>query len=195
MKNLTLYEMIFQFVLLGLAVYHIFKKEIKIVKSIGVVLVISFLPACLSSIFQIFTDDFSRLTFAAVIFMSMYLGSSLKFYDKYRWWDRSLHFLSGASFLGFGMALAGSKMEITKAGLLLFGFTFSITMHVFWEVLEYLCDCITHSNAQRWQKIHDSHNHISTKAIQPAGLVDTMNDTICCICGSILAMLCWGWIL
>jgi hypothetical protein len=123
--------------------------------------------------------------------MALYLGSSFSFYDKYKWWDRSIHFLSGVSFVGIGIAITNKNSEMGKWFILLFSFTFSITLHVFWEVLEYISDCLSHGNAQRWQMIHSSKNHISEKAIQPAGLVDTMNDFICCIFGSGVAIAVW----
>ncbi len=195
MKNLTLYEEVFQYVLLVLAIWHLYKRDWKKIKAVAAVLILSFVPAAMSALFQMHTDMFSRIIYLAVLLMSLYLGSTLKFYDKYKWWDRSVHFLSGVCFFGFGMAVAASHSGITKMGVLLFGFTFSVTLHVFWEVSEYLCDCIMHSNAQRWQKINASNNHISATAIQPAGLVDTMNDLICCLCGSVLTILIWWLIL
>lgn len=130
-----------------------------------------------------------------VLLMALYLGSSIGYYERYKWWDRAVHFLSGIGFLGFGIAIANTNYSITKLYALLFGFTFSISLHVFWEVLEYISDCISHGNAQRWQKIHPSNNHVSEKAIQPAGLVDTMNDTICCIIGSCIGIIIWWFIL
>lgn len=192
MKNTMIYEMIFRFMLLIPAAYHIYKRQYKVLKSLAAVLVLSFLPAACSVFFQITIDTFSRLIYDFVLFMAMYLGSSRKYYDKYSWWDRIVHFLSGLGFVGFGTALAASHFNAVIFGILLFGFTFSITLHVFWEVLEYLTDCITHSNAQRWQKIHNSINHQPEAAIQPPGLVDTMNDLICCLIGAVLATAFWA---
>jgi len=195
MKLLSLCEIIFRCALFALAVYHVFKKEFKIMKSVILVFVLSFLPEFLDGVFHIRIDGFSIFVYLIILFMALYLGSSLLFYDKYKWWDRAIHFLSGVAFVGFGIALTGTSSGVTKYVILLFGFTFSITLHVIWEVLEYITDCITHSNAQRWQKIHTSHNHVSEKALQPAGLVDTMNDAICCITGAVLSILVWWFII
>jgi hypothetical protein len=181
--------------ILVLAVYHIFKREWKQIKSALLVLVLSFLPACLNVLFEIKLDIVSSILYYAILFMTLYLGSSIHFYDKFSWWDRLVHFLSGVAFVGFGIALTFKSPGTIRPGILLFSFTFSITLHVFWEVLEYVSDCMTHGNAQRWQKRHDSNNHVSENAIQPAGLVDTMNDLICCIVGATLAVFVWWFLL
>jgi hypothetical protein len=194
MKLLSLCEIIFRCALFALVVYHIFKREFKIMKSVILVFVLSFLPELLDAVFHIRIDGFSIFVYLIILFMALYLGSSLLFYDKYKWWDRTIHFLSGVAFVGFGIALTGTNSGVIKYVILLFGFTFSITLHLIWEVLEYITDCITHSNAQRWQKVHTSHNHVSEKALQPAGLVDTMNDAICCITGAGLSILVW-WLI
>jgi hypothetical protein len=127
--------------------------------------------------------------------MSLYFGGSLKFYDKFKWWDRAIHFLSGVGFVGFGIAIVRIDSGVIKWIILLFGFSFSVTLHVFWELLEYINDCVTHANAQRWQKIHNSNNHVSKNAVQPAGLVDTMNDIICCLVGATLSVIVWWFVI
>jgi hypothetical protein len=195
MKLLTFYEIIFQCVLILLALYYVFKHEYKIIKSVAMMFVLSFLPALSNALFRIKIDTLSILIYFVILFMAMYLGSGLKFYDKYKWWDRIIHFLSGAGFVGFGIAIAGLNPGVSKWGLIFFGTTFSITLHVIWEVLEYISDCLTHGDAQRWQKVNPTINHVSEKAIQPAGLVDTMNDFICCIAGTVIAIIFWSFVL
>lgn len=184
-------RIIFQAILLALAAFHFFKHQYKEMKAALVTFILSFLTVLLDKLVHVNVDAFSSFLYFVIIFMALYLGSSLRFYDRYKWWDRTIHLLSGASFTGFGIAIAGNNPGTTKWLALLFSFSFSITLHMFWEVLEYLSDCITHKNAQRWQKVNDSVNHVSDKAIQPAGLVDTMNDSICCMIGTILAVIAW----
>lgn len=194
MKIPVFYELIFACIAAVTAVYHISRREFKTAGSAALVMVLSFLPVGLKTLFHINVDTVSRFVYLIILCMALYLGSSLRFYDKYRWWDRVLHFLSGVGFVGFGTAIAGLSPGITKILLLSFGFTFSVTLHVFWEVLEYLADCCFHSNAQRWQVIHDSNNHMPEQAVQPAGLVDTMNDMICCLIGAALVFIVRWWI-
>lgn len=195
MNFTDVYEIIFRCILIIIGIYHIFKLQFKVVVSVVMIFVLSYLSFFLNKIFHISIDPFSNLIYLIIIFMALYLGSSIKFYDKYKNWDRYIHALSGIGFVGFGIAIAYRDSGIRIFSALLLGFTFSITIHVFWEVIEYISDCFFHSNAQRWQANHNSINHVSPKAIQPAGLVDTMNDTICCIIGSVLAVIVWWFLL
>lgn len=186
-------RLIFQAILLVIAVYHIIKHQYKEMKAVLTALLLSFLPVLLDKLVHINVDAVSAFLFYMILIMSLYFGSSLGFYDRFKWWDRLVHFLSGAAFIGFGIAIADNSVGVSNWLALLFSFTFSVALHVFWEVLEYVSDCITRGNAQRWQFINTAVNHVSAKAIQPAGLVDTMNDFICCITGSVLAVIVW-WI-
>ncbi len=195
MNFTDIYEIIFRCILIAFGIYHIFKRQIKIVATVVMIYVLSYLSFFINKLFDIKIDTLSNLIYLIILLMAMYLGSSLKFYDKYKNWDRYIHTLSGVGFVGFGIAIARSNNGINKFSILLLGFTFSVTIHMFWEVLEYLTDCLAHSNAQRWQKNHNSVNHVSPNAIQPAGLVDTMNDTICCMIGAGLAMIGWWFTL
>jgi hypothetical protein len=195
MKNENILELIFGGVLAIMALIHIYTHSWKHLKAALLVILLSFLPTCLNSFFHIKVDTFSGILYYAILFMTLYLGSSSHYYDKYSWWDRLVHFLSGVSFVGFGIAIAALNPAILRGGILLFSYTFSITLHAIWEIMEYSTDCLTHGNVQRWQKRHDSNNHVSEKAIQPAGLVDTMNDLICCMSGAGLAIVVWWFTL
>jgi hypothetical protein len=200
MKLMYLLQIIFRCFLLALAVYHGAKREARFMKSALLVFAMTFLPALIHVILRVEIDSFSILIYLVILFMTLYLGGSLGYYDRFSWWDRITHFLSGAAFVGFGIATIRAGSDITKILVILFGFNFSITLHVFWEVLEYVSDCVLHGNAQRWQKFHINKNHVSNihlseKAIQPAGLVDTMNDFNCCIVGAVLASAVWWFFL
>jgi hypothetical protein len=200
MNILSSIEFAYRCFLLALAVYHMLKHNSRLMKSILLVFALTFLPALIKFILNVEIDPFSILIYLAIIFMTLYLGGSYGYYEKFSWWDRITHFLSGVAFVGFGIATIRAGSEIYKVLILLFGFNFSVTLHVFWEVLEYISDCVLHGNAQRWQKMHVnknhvSINHVSPKAIQPAGLVDTMNDFNCCIAGAALATIIWWFIL
>ena len=195
MNFVDIYNIVFRCILIGIVIYHVFKRQLKVASSVVMVFVLSYLSLFLDKLFQIIVDPISNFLYLIILFMALYLGSSLKFYDKYKNWDRYIHSLSGIAFVGFGIATVYNDSGIRKFSALLLGFTFSVTIHVFWEILEYIIDCLFQGNAQRWQKNHNSINHVSPKAIQPAGLVDTMNDLSCCVIGSGLATIIWLFIL
>jgi len=182
-------------VLIVLSIYHIYKRDFKLLISTGAVFILTFLLWFLDKVFAIRLDLFGGVLYIAIIFMTIYLGSALKFYDKYAWWDRLIHALSGIALVSFGVAVSRKAENLSSLYILFFSFTFSISLHVVWEVLEYIFDCIFHMDNQRWQKVNASNNHVSESAVQPAGLVDTMNDTILCIVGTAIACLVWWFIL
>lgn len=195
MNIMKLFQLVFRCLSIAIALYYLIKQKYKIMGSLILVFTLSFLPEVSDWLMGIVIDPISAIIYLIILFMALYLGSCLGYYDRYWWWDRTIHFLSGVGFTGLGAAIVKTNADFKKAIILLFGFTFSVTLHVIWEVLEYISDCLTHGNAQRWQKIHASVNHVSEKAIQPAGLVDTMNDTICCMIGAGLASIIWWFIL
>lgn len=195
MHILYLFQLVFRCLLIALVLYYLIKKKYKIIGSLILVFVLSYLPDMSDRFLGIIIDPYSSIIYLIVLYMALYLGSTLGYYDRYWWWDRAIHFLSGAGFTGFGAAIIEVNPDLKKLIFLLFGFTFSVTLHVIWEVLEYVSDCLTHGNAQRWQKIHASVIHMPENAIQPAGLVDTMNDTICCMTGAGIATIIWWLIL
>ena len=130
-----------------------------------------------------------------IAFMAAYLGSKQKFYDKFAWWDRLIHFLSGILFVSFGVALSCGLMGLNRFHILLFSLALSISLHVVWEIGEYAIDSLFKTNNQRWQKRSSAILHTPATAIQPAGLVDTMNDTIVCVIGSLFACVVWLFVL
>lgn len=195
MNILYLFQFVFRCLAVAYAFFYLLKQKYKIMGSLILVLALSFLPELSDWFMGIVIDPFSIIIYLIVLYMALFLGSSLGYYDRYSWWDRTIHLLSGVGFFGFGAAIIKTNADSKKAVILLFNFSFSVTLHVIWEVLEYISDCLSHGNAQRWQKIHPSVNHVSEKALQPAGLVDTMNDTICCIVGAAASAAVWWFFL
>ena len=77
--------------------------------------------------------------------------------------------------------------------MLIFAFMFSITVHVFWELFEFICDQIFNSNMQRWYfdpNMPDTFGRIITE--RTPGIIDTMTDFIANISGAVL--MCIGYL-
>ena len=194
MNFLDLYMYLIKGILLILLVVHIWKKDFKAVKAIIVAFVLTFLFSFLA-LFGVRVDALGKFLYTTLIFMTIYLGSTLKFYDKFAWWDIAIHFFFGITFVSFGVAIARMVPNLSPFNIVVFCFTFSTTLHVFWEIIEYFVDTNSHTDHQRWQKNSESNNHVSESAIQPAGLVDTMKDIIVCMISTILACVVWYFIL
>lgn len=186
MKPINLFVVIVRCIILVLIAYHLFQKQNKKAKSAAIMLVLTFVPNLLR-VFDIRITPFTIFLYFLVLCMSLYLGSALKFYDKYVFWDRLLHFLCGITFFYFGIAVAQRTIVSGSFGILLFSFAFSMTVSVLWEIGEFVSDGISHGDAQRWQKINASRNHQPQEAMQPPGLVDTMTDLMCGLGGALLA--------
>jgi len=176
-------------------IYHVYKKQYKFAGSAAIVFALTYLPWVLDWLFGFSMDLVGNMLYVVVIMMTMYLGSTLKFYDRYSWWDRLIHFLSGVMFVSFGIAVAEYAGVFNRLHVLLFSLTLSVTLHVIWEIAEYTFDTIFRGNSQSWQAITPANNHKPATAIQPAGLVDTMDDTIMCSIGTLTACGVWWLIL
>lgn len=195
MGFLEIYVNLIRVIFIVLSVYYIFKHDLKKLKSTVIVFALTFVLVLLDRMFKLKIDLFGSVLYFIVISMSIFLGSSLGFYDKYSWWDRVLHFLCGILFISFGIPLANKMGIMNKLGTLFFGLTLSTTLHVIWEIAEYAVDYFAHTDHQRWQKHYKTKNHLSPNAVQPAGLVDTMNDIIICMAGTVAACAVWWFIL
>lgn len=196
MKLIDIYVNLIRMVLIVITIYKAFKKDFKLIFPAIIVFALTFLIPLLDIIWDINIDTVGSAIYYTVIFMSIYLGSGLKFYNKYVCWDRIIHFLSGITFVSLGIALSNKIANLNKFSILFFCLTLAALFHIIWEIAEYIVDSITHSDHQRWQKHHKKTvNHKPESAIQSAGLVDTMNDTIVCMIGAISACTVWWFIL
>lgn len=190
MDFLLFYNNLVRVIVVIMTLVQLFKHNYKILIHAVITIALTFVPWLLSLI-NVHVNTLTGFLFPTIVFMAVYLGSGYKYYDLFSWWDRIVHFLSGILFFGFGITLAEKVSNVGLAGTLIFSFAFSLALHVFWEVLEFLSDSILHTDHQHWQKNSSVNNHQPENAIQPPGLVDTMVDAIANIIGTIVA--CVGW--
>jgi hypothetical protein len=88
-----------------------------------------------------------QLVAAVFVFCAIFLGTALGFYNRFYWWDTALHTTSGcllgivgfiAVFLINGTDHRPEGMRISLVAV--FGFMFSVTLGVFWEIYEFVAD-------------------------------------------------------
>ncbi len=190
MNFLFLYSNLLRGVVVIITIVQLFKRNYKKITPAVIAIAISFVPWLLRLI-HLQINTLTHFLFQTVVFMAVFLGSGYRYYDLYSWWDRSIHFLSGILFFGFGVTLASKAPDAGFIGALVFSFALSLALHEIWEVFEFLVDSIFHTDHQHWQKHSSVVNHQPEKAIQPPGLVDTMSDTISSIIGTIVAFIGW----
>lgn len=142
------------------------------------VLILIYLPLLGERKYQIDFPSSLELIFIFFVYSSIYLGEVQYFYDKFWWWDLSLHGLSGLMLGAFGFLLVAYLHRHTRIikklnpyFIALFAFCFAVTLGVIWEILEFTIDA---SFGFRMQK---------------TGLVDTMWDLIVNTMGALVISL------
>ena len=129
MQLLTLYVNGIRIILTVLAFYHFFRRDFKKLWAAVLVLALTFVLALIDKFFGLRADPVGNFLYITVIVMSLYLGSGLKYYDRWSWWDRLIHFLCGVMFVSFGIPLAAKMGIIGRMAVLFFCFTLSTALH------------------------------------------------------------------
>lgn len=176
-NHVNIGNMIFRFVqyiamLLVLLMPELLKKWLRIIIPLGLYIVI-----------------------ALFAFNALVLGDALNFYGRYPWWDSVLHFHSGIILSFVGLWLIHLIMEknskyiyFNKYFLSLFIVMFSLGMGALWEIGEYTCDGLFHTNSQQYMKT-TSGTMISSKDVPLEGheaLTDTIKDLALDLGGSLV---------
>ncbi len=107
------------------------------------------------------------------IFATLFLGEVFDFYNRFWWWDITLH---GASAVGFGligfvavfMLFQGDRFAAPHLALCFFAMCFAVFIGTTWEIFEYTMDQLFGLNMQK------------------SGLPDTMGDLIVDLIGAFL---------
>lgn len=140
-------------------------------------------PQLLKKWFRINVPLGLYIIIALFAFNALVLGDALNFYGRYPWWDSVLHFHSGIILSFVGLWLIYLIMEknskyiyLNKYFLSLFIIMFSLGMGALWEIGEYTCDGIFHTNSQQYMKT-TSGTMISSQDIPLQGH-DALTDTI-----------------
>ncbi len=111
------------------------------------VIVLTLIPRLLKRWFRVDVPPEFQLVAALFVFCAIFLGTSLGFYGRFLWWDTALHTTSGcllgivgfiAVFLINGTDHRPEGMRVSLIAV--FGFTFAVTLGVFWEIYEFVAD-------------------------------------------------------
>lgn len=110
------------------------------------VIVLTMLPLMLGRLKVDVPAEFQLIS-ALFVFCAIFLGTALGFYGRFYWWDTALHTTSGlllgvvgfiAAFLINGTDHRPEGMRVSLIAV--FGFMFSVTLGVFWEIYEFVAD-------------------------------------------------------
>lgn len=138
------------------------KNTVIFLKNISILLTLS-MPYIFTKITKIKLNQLSILMWFIFVFMSHYLGVTLLFYNKYIFYDKITHALSGI--ISSYIALEIIKYNKIKSKNIIFLFLISFTWMIagMWETFEYICNILVGGDAQRVVK---------------TGVNDTMQDMI-----------------
>lgn len=162
------------FVILILALFNILSELdrgiVIILKDFSIVLTIIF-PYIVKKLFKFEISEYLIFIWIVFIFLAHYLGVSLELYNKWYYFDKVTHFMSGVLSGGVGALI----LEKEKCKNLLFNILFIISFTWFcagmWEVFEFVCNYLFGGDAQR---------------VAITGVSDTMWDMIVAFFGSII---------
>lgn len=131
----------------------------------------------------------AELQLAAILFAfgTLFLGEVRDYYERFWWWDLSIHFTSGLLLGLFGFMVVyimnenrAVDLHMRPSFIAFFAFAFAVAVGAGWEVFEFAVDRTFGTNMQKPRWGDDS------------GLTDTMMDLIVDIAGAALVSV-FGW--
>ena len=119
-------------------------------------LILFLIPCILDRTFKIDLPDTLEIIIYVFIFSAEILGEINEFYIHIENFDTILHTLNGFIMAGIGFSLIeifnnnpNTKLSLNPKYLVLFGFCFSMTTGVVWEIFEYSVDVCLNKDMQK----------------------------------------------
>lgn len=145
------------------------------------ILLLTFVPTHFANRIKVkIPPEFEMMT-VGFIFASLFLGEIRDYYNKFWWWDISLHATSGGLLGILGLLLVYVLNETPRVDLHMrpgfvtfFAFCFALSIGTIWEMFEFAMDQFFGMNMQK-PMLGD-----------PSGLTDTMIDLIVDALGALL---------
>jgi len=143
-------------------------------------IVLTFLPFLLERKYKIDIPESFEILMVLFIYAALYLGEVQKFYLKFWWWDIFLHFWAAMALGMIGLTILfiiykKRKIKAKPIWILLFAFSFAVSIGVIWEIFEFSMDLIFKTNMQK-SMLGDT-----------SGLTDTMIDLIMDSLGALIS--------
>jgi uncharacterized membrane protein len=172
-------------IVLGIgAVLLVYGEQYQAAMETMLILVITFLPRLMHSRYDLrIPYEFESLAILFV-FLALFFGEVLDFYNRFWWWDLLLHAWSGflLGITGFLLVYVlnendSVQMDLSPGFISLFACMFAIGIGALWEIFEYFMDQSFGMNMQK------------------SGLHDTMWDLIVDTVGAVtIAVLGYGYL-
>ncbi len=148
------------------------------------IILCTFLPI-LSNLFKKNTAFWKNIAVEVFILFSIFFANGFRFYTIW-WYDIVLHFLSGVfiALIVPELIVPEKTAKVMSNGQWI-GFSIIVALAAagFWEIMEFLFDIISNSDAQR--NLISEHELLG-RAWQNSGVKDSMNDIINGFVGGII---------
>jgi hypothetical protein len=140
-------------------------------------------------VFRLPVEIPSEIQIVAVLFVfaTLFLGEVRDYYQRFWWWDATLHTTSGLllGMLGFMFVYMLNEdrhvdLHMRPSFVALFAFFFAVAVGAVWEIFEFAMDAFFGTNMQ------------PATAGDPSGLTDTIQDLIVDTVGAAVVSLA-GW--
>ncbi len=153
-------------ILLSMLPYEIYIGDYPFALATLVAIIVSFVPSIVERNYRITLPFELDLLITLVIFLHMFLGELLMFYERVRAWDAILHLFGTAvtSMLAFMIVYTLHFTGKLRLSIPLVGFftvIFAMFVGSLWEILEFFVDIVFDTSAQKglgdtmWDLIYD----------------------------------------
>jgi len=140
-------------------------------------LILFLVPAFCEKNFGIELPSALQIIILLFIFSAEILGELGSYYTRVPIWDTMLHTINGFLCAAVGFSLVDIinrnekfKFQLSPMYVALVAFCFSMTIGVVWEMFEFSCDMLLHTDMQKDFVVHS----ISSVSLDPSGLNKTV---------------------
>ncbi len=160
-KKVVVVYVVFRAIAIFMLINQIFMQRWGNAFILVLTLVLFAIPLVVERLFNIEFPNMLEMIIILFIFSSTILGELSDFYGYFKIWDTALHTLNGFLAAGVGFSLAyllnknAEGMNLTPLFLAIVTFSFSMTVGVMWEFIEY--------SADRWMNLDMQKDRIITQ--------------------------------
>ncbi len=154
---------------------------------VAAIMAVTLAPALFRSRLPVDIPSEMEVVAVLFIFATLFLGEVRDYYERYWWWDMTLHTTSGLllGMLGFMIVYMLNEnrhvdVHMRPAFVALFAFVFAVAIGAIWEIFEFGMDRVFGTNMQ------------PATPGDPSGLTDTIHDLIVDTVGAAVVSL-FGW--
>lgn len=178
---------VLQIVMAGQVVVLLFREEWLQAFLVGGIMAVTLAPAVFRRAMPLDIPSEIQIVAVLFVFATLFLGEVRGYYERFWWWDATLHTMSGLllGMLGFLFVYALNEnrhvdLHMRPSFVALFAFFFAVGIGGIWEIFEFAMDEWFGTNMQ------------PATAGDPSGLTDTIQDLIVDTVGAAVVSLA-GW--